>query len=228
MGRQETCRKVYAPLRRAGLEVLEGGVPEVVLPVSVVSATVSCTQEETGRRDAFTDFREPHLIERANRGWYELATSFGLLDANREFLLALPAHRYNPRGDVDQPRRWCRVRLLDTWDVMGAACAIPRGRSVSGYGECLLGSRAGRPEFAMLSLDSTVCVVGTTWQDGIGTLAVPDPGDTVPVRRMIDWEVSGADVPHDRRAQAIAWLRQNTPAGASGRDRSDPTPRPHA
>lgn len=212
MGRQEMHRKVHAPLKRAGLEVLEGGVPCTALPVSVMSAMASCTHEETGRQDAFVGFDDQQLIEQANRGWYALATSFGLFDASREFLLALPAHRYNPRVDLYQPRIWRRVRLLDAWDVMGAACAIRRGRSVLGYDDCLLGSRSGRPEFAMLSLDSTVAVVGTTWQDGIGSLAVPNPGDTEPARRLIDWEATGADVPRDRRAQAIAWLQRDRPA----------------
>ncbi|WP_143660525.1 hypothetical protein [Streptomyces sp. JHA26] len=177
-----------------------------------MSATVSCTHEETGRRDAFVGFDDPHLIEHANRGWYELATSFGLFDVSREFLLALPAYRHNPRVDLEQPSVWRRVRLLDAWDVMGAACSIRRGRSVLGHDECLLGSRSGRPEFAMLSLDSTVSVVGTTWQDGIGSLAVPNPGDTEPVRRLIDWEANGADVSRDRRARAVAWLQRDEPA----------------
>ncbi|WP_404815770.1 hypothetical protein [Streptomyces thermolineatus] len=216
MGRQEMRRKVHAPLKRAGLEVLEGGVPDDALPLFAVGATVSCTHEETGRQDAFVGFDDPHLIEHANRGWYELATSFGLFDANREFLLALPACRYNPRVDLDQPSVWRRVRLLDDWDVMGAACSIRRGRSVLGFDECLLGSRAGRPEFAMLSLDSTVSVVGTTWQDGIGSLAVRNPGDTEVVRRLIDLEANGTEWSRHRRAQAVAWLQRRERAAADG------------
>lgn len=208
MGRQETRRKVFEPLRRAGLEVLDGGVPEAVLPAFAVGATAGCGKE-TGRRDSYVDFDEPHLVERANRGWYELATSSGLLDATREFLLALPAHRYNPRVDLHRRSVWRRVRLLDGWDVMGAACAIRRGRSVLGFDECLLGSRAGRPEFGMLSLDSTVSLVGTTWQHGIGSFVVPNPGSTEAVRRILDWVASGSGWSPEERADAIAWLRRN-------------------
>jgi hypothetical protein len=208
-------RKVFEPLRRAGLEVLEGGVPRAPLPVFAVAATVGCGQE-TGRRDAYVGFGEPDLIGQANRGWYELAVSFGLFGADREFLLALPAHRYHPRVDLCQPYVWRRVRLLDDWDVMGAACGIRRGRSVLGFDDCLLGSRAGRPEFSMLSLDSTVSVVGTTWQGGIGSLAVPDPGDTEPVRRLIDYEASQAEDMRERRLDAMAWLRRDAPAAADG------------
>ncbi|WP_051845040.1 hypothetical protein [Streptomyces globisporus] len=208
MGRREKRRKVFEPLRRAGLEVLEGGVPEPVLPVFAVGVTAGCGKE-TGRRDSYVDFEEPDLIEHANRGWYELATSSGLFGATREFLLALPAHRYNPRVDLERRSTWHRVRLLDEWDVMGAACAIRRGRSVLGFDECLLGSRAGRPEFGMLSLDSSVSLVGTTWQHGIGSFVVPDPGSTQAVRRILDWAADGPDSTPGKRAAALAWLRRS-------------------
>ncbi|MEE1792571.1 hypothetical protein PUR28_17650 [Streptomyces sp. BE308] len=105
------------------------------------------------------------------------------------------------------------MRLLDGWDVMGAACAIVRGTSEHGYPEHLLGSGAGRPEFAMLSLDSTVALIGTTWQSGISSLAVPDPSDTEPVRNMIDWVATREwnpreewfmGAPRSDRAEALA------------------------
>jgi hypothetical protein len=217
MGRQETRRKVFEPLRRAGLEVVEGGVPQGALPMAAVGAIVSCGKE-AGRRDFYLDFVEPDLVERANRGWYELATSAGLFDADREFLLALPAQRFNPRLDVPRSSAWHRVRLLDGWDVMGAACSIRRGRTVAGFDECLLGSRAGRPEFMMLSLDSTVPLVGTTWQGGIGCLTVPEPWRARPVRRMLDWVANATtDFSPEERAEAIAWLRRDESAEVAGR-----------
>ncbi|MEU6235157.1 hypothetical protein [Kitasatospora sp. NPDC047058] len=213
MGRQEMRRKVHEPLRRAGLEVLEGGVPEAPLPVFAVGVTVGCG-EGTGRRNATVGFDDPHLVERANRDWYELATSSGLFGPDREFLLALPARRYNPRVDLDQPYAWRRVRLLDRWDVMGAACAIRRGRNVLGFDDCVLGSRAGRPEFRMLSLDSSVSLVGTTEQHAIGSFTVPDPGGTEAVRRLLDWAANGAEWSREQRAAAVAWLRRHEPAVA--------------
>lgn len=218
LGRQEMRRKVYAPLRRAGLEVIEDGVPDTALPVFATRATISCGNG-TGRQDAFLDYDEPNLIRRANQGWYELATSSRLFGADREFLLALPAHRYSARAASRHRRSvWRRVRLLDTWDIMGAACAIRLGTNEYGHPEHLLGSRAGRPEFAMLSLDSTVAVLGTTWETGISSLAVPNPGDTEPVRRTLDrvanreWHprqewFTGS--PRTERDEALAWLRRH-------------------
>ncbi|MEV5687622.1 hypothetical protein AB0L68_31260 [Streptomyces sp. NPDC052164] len=193
------------------------------MPMFAVGATVSCG-DGTGRRDAYVDFDDPFLIERANQGWYDLATSFRLFGADREFLLALPAHRHSARAACRHRQSvWRRVRLPDDWDVMGAACAIGRGTSEHGYPEHLLGSGAGRPEFAMLSLDSTVALIGTTWQSGISSLAVPDPSDTEPVRNMIDWVATREwdpreewfmGAPRSDRAEALAWLRRNEPGTA--------------
>ncbi|MCX5175543.1 hypothetical protein [Streptomyces virginiae] len=218
MGRQKMRRKVYAPLRRAGLEVIEGGVPEHALPAFVIGAVVSCGPG-TGRRDAYLDYDAPRLVERANQGWYELASDFGLFGADREFLLALPAHCYGAQAASRHRRHvWRRVRLLDDWDVMGAACAIDLGPSAHGYPEYILGAGAGHPGFGMLSLDSSVAVVGTTWQTGITSLAVPDPGGKEVVRAMLEgaatreWDpreewFMGA--PRAKRAEALAWLRHH-------------------
>lgn len=205
-------RKLHAPLRRAGLQVLEGGVPKCPLPVFAVGATVSCG-DGTGRRDMYVDFDAPSLIERANQGWYELATSFRLFGADREFLLALPAHLHSARAASRHRKSvWRRVRLLDDWDVMGAGCAVSRGMNEHGYPEHLLGSGAGRPEFAMLSLDSTVAVIGTTWQNGISSLAVPNPSDTEPVRNTIGWAATSEWDSRSDRAEALAWLRHHEPS----------------
>ncbi|MET9888312.1 hypothetical protein ABZZ20_35395 [Streptomyces sp. NPDC006430] len=224
MGRQEMRRKVYGPLWRAGLEVIEGGIPENPLPVFAVGMAASCGKE-TGRRDAYFDYDDPYLIEHANQGWYDLATSVGLFGADREFLLALPAYRYSQRAASRHRKSvWRRVRLLDHWDVMGAACAIRLGMTEHGYPEHLLGSRAGRPEFAMLSLDSTVALLGTTWQTGISSLAVPSPGDTEPVRSMLnsaankvwdpreEWFMGD---PRSERSEALEWLQLNEPTTAN-------------
>ncbi|MCX4967135.1 hypothetical protein OHA98_20545 [Streptomyces sp. NBC_00654] len=97
----------------------------------------------------------------------------------------------------------------------------PPGASEHGYPEHLLGSRAGRPEFAMLSLDSTVAVLGTTWEAGISYLAMPDPGDTKPVQRRLDWAATRVwdpreewfmGAPRTEREEALAWLRHDEPA----------------
>ncbi|WP_406529723.1 hypothetical protein [Streptomyces sp. I8-5] len=83
-------------------------------------------------------------MERLNKAWYDLATSSGLIDGNREFLLMLP--RGTRTAAEDRRRRtmhvWHRVRLLERWDIMGAGAAT------------FLGIRAGHPGFTMLALDT--------------------------------------------------------------------------
>ncbi|MFE7244493.1 hypothetical protein [Streptomyces sp. NPDC057580] len=204
-------------------------MPESPLPVFAAVYAVSCGPE-TGRRDAYVEYDDPNLIERANRGWYELATSFGLFAADREFLLALPAHRYNAQAAYRHRRHvWRRVRLLDKWDVMGAACSIRLGTSAYGYAEHLLGGGPGRPEFVMLSLDSTLAMSGTTWQAGISSLAVPNPARAQVIRRMLDYaanaEEDGFTVdPRADRAKALAWLRHNEPTAATRDRQAGPVP----
>ncbi|MGX1885689.1 hypothetical protein [Streptomyces sp. NPDC055287] len=177
MDRQEMRRKVFEPLSRAGLRVIEGGVPEAPLPAFAVGAMVHCNKEE-GRRDAYVDFDDPHLIDRATPGWYELASSFGLFDADREFLLALPAHRYNP--DVNLHRRyvWRRAPARQL-GRHGRGVCDPLGKMRARIRRVCLGTPAGRPGFAMLSLDSTVSVVGTTFRTASALWRCP----TQPARR---------------------------------------------
>ncbi|MEV7027161.1 hypothetical protein [Kitasatospora sp. NPDC093558] len=187
MGRQEMRRKVEAPLRRAGLEVLEGGVPRPVLPVSVVGFAL---HRDPGPEDpglVYYDRDEPDLVARANRGWYELASSCGLFGAEREFLLALPVHRFSARAASRHRRKqWRRVRLLERWDLVGAGCSISVGTHELGHPQRLLGFGAGLPGFSMLSLDGSVTVLGTTEQHGMAFHAVSCPGETESVRGRLE------------------------------------------
>ncbi|MFI1586078.1 hypothetical protein [Embleya sp. NPDC020630] len=128
--------------------------------------------------------------------------------------------------DCTQNRRLDALHVpgASVWDMMGAACAIRLGMSERGHPEHLLGSGAGRPEFAMLSLDGTVALFGTTWETGIGSLMVPNPGDTEPVHRGLDWAATRVwdpreewlmGPPRTERDEALAWLRHREPTIAN-------------
>ncbi|MGW9073328.1 hypothetical protein ACWGQT_28280 [Streptomyces yangpuensis] len=95
MGVQERERKIYRPLRQAGLEVIPGAVPDGTIPVV----------RGYGREDVVGGFSHayetPQLVKRLNEDWYELAVSAGLLDHRREFLVMLP------RG-ITTPKAWLR------------------------------------------------------------------------------------------------------------------------
>lgn len=61
---------------------------------------------------------------------------------------------------------WARVRLAESWDIMGAGSAAA------------LGIGFGAPEFAMLSLAGDVIVCGTAGESSIGTVLVTGDGSS--------------------------------------------------
>ncbi|MDX2702911.1 hypothetical protein PV350_08590 [Streptomyces sp. PA03-6a] len=135
MGTQERERKVYRPLRRAGLEVIPNAVPEGVMPFVAGYGSEDFAGGFTHPYDT------PRLVERLNEDWYGLAVSSGLFDHRREFLVQLPHGTHtHPAALRNQGwgrhvrMAWTRVRLLDGWDIMG------RGSS-----SAFLGIHAGRP-----------------------------------------------------------------------------------
>jgi hypothetical protein len=101
-------------------------------------------------------------VERINAAWLTLATRHRLIAGGRQltgdggvFLLSI-------RGGGE--RQWLRVRLVEPWDLAGLGAA-------SG----VLGSGAGRPDFAMLALQGWVAIRATTGEDGVELWALPYP-----------------------------------------------------
>lgn len=183
--------ELVASLGRAGLLWCEAGAPSGALPVAAAWLAVSCRRED-GRRDETVSKGDPRLIEKANAGWLRLAIRHGFMGDEREFLVGVD----RAEKDATPILRWARVRLSKEWDIMGAGAA-------SG----VLGSMAGMPEFVMLSLGGDIIVRGTTWQDSIGSLMVPNP-HLIPIFR--DYvgrrNVNPRTAPRDR-AEGEAWLR---------------------
>ncbi|MDK9496662.1 hypothetical protein QEZ40_001275 [Streptomyces katrae] len=200
MGAEERERKVYRPLRRAGLEVLPDAVPDGVMPFV----------GGYGREDVVGGFSHgydtPGLVERLNEDWYDLAVSTGLFDHRREFLVMLPQGTWTHAAwlrnmhegyHLKPPALWTRVRLLERWDVMGR-----------GAGSAFLGVHAGHPGFGMMALDSSVYVICSTGERGVDVVAVSHPyrSETVlrHLERLAGWHYPG-DNPEFRRRIA-AWL----------------------
>ncbi|MBV1935948.1 hypothetical protein KUF83_05130 [Streptomyces sp. BV286] len=199
MGIRERDRKVYRPLRRAGLEVIPDAVPDGTMPFVHGYGAEDVTGGFSHRYDT------PRLVERLNEDWYDLAVSSGLLDRRREFLVQLPqgtrTHRAALRhlhSDSDTgPSVWTRVRLLERWDIMGR-----------GAGSAFLGVGAGRPGFAMMALDSSVYVHGSTGETGVDVLAVAHPGRSGNILRHLEW-ITVHDSPYVNRefkARIAVWL----------------------
>ncbi|MER6347862.1 hypothetical protein ABT232_25890 [Streptomyces sp. NPDC001532] len=157
----------------------------------------SCRPDE-GRHEARTvlsdhgDRRE--FVAAANASWFGLAREHGLFGPEGEFLLGVPR--------ADRPAEWCRVRLLDEWDLMGA-----------GADAGLFGSAAEGPCFLASSPDGRVVTQTRAHPWGVLSVALARPWRAPTVRRYMEWVVELAfdpDIydPDDwQPAAALAWER---------------------
>ncbi|MDX2702774.1 hypothetical protein PV350_07900 [Streptomyces sp. PA03-6a] len=204
MGIRERDRKVYRPLRRAGLEVIPNAVPDGTMPFVHGYAT-----EDVGGNISHP-YDTPRLVERLNEDWYDLAVASGLFDHRREFLVQLPqgarthqAALWNlHNGGHVAPAVWARVRLLERWDIMGRGAA-----------SAFLGVHAGHPGFAMMALDGSVYLCASTGEAGVDVLTVRHPDRSENVLRHLERIVLDAS-PYVIRAfkeRIAVWLAGRTP-----------------
>ncbi|MER6961672.1 hypothetical protein [Streptomyces sp. NPDC000618] len=203
MGTQERDRKVYRPLRRAGLEVIPDAVPDGTMPFVAGYRAEDVAGGFSHRYDT------PRLVERLNEDWYDLAVSSGLLDDRREFLVQLPqgtrTHRaalQNLPSDSAAPTLWTRVRLLDHWDVMGRGAA-----------SAFLGIHAGHPGFAMMALDGSVYVIASTGEIGGDVFAVRHPDRSENILQYLEG-ITLRDSPYVNREfkeRIAVWLGGRAP-----------------
>ncbi|MFD9934175.1 hypothetical protein ACFWZ6_13725 [Streptomyces massasporeus] len=214
MGIEERERKMYRPLRRAGLEVIPNTVPPGTMPF------VSGYRPEDIVGGFSHPYETPRLVKRLNEDWYELAVSSGLFDHRREFLVLLPHGTYThqallPKEYLHYGRHvpspvWTRVRLLDRWDIMGRGAA-----------SAFLGIRAGHPGFSMMALDSSVYIGCSTGEIGVDVRAVAHPARSENILQDLDWYAHWDYPRADKELQKriAAWLagRARETASRSGR-----------
>ncbi len=160
---------IEASLRTAGISVLDFIWPVPTLPASAAWMLAACDLED-GRIDRVLGLDVPDLIREANIAWWQLVVEYGLLDQDRTFLVSV--------GPVDQEipavPHWARVRLENDWNIAGGA---------TDYG--VLGGPPGRPGFVMMSLDESVLIGGTTWQDSISIIALPRPAAASAIQKFL-------------------------------------------
>ncbi len=164
-----TDADIATVLAAAGLRLIERVRESVQLPLPTGLGPASCGPEH-GRFDLlpheFVDVDDPDLSARVNAGWWRMATEFGLLDEQREFLLAVNdggpggVHRTHPAA------AWVRVRLLDEWDIAGSG--------VFANSESWFARLVG--EFTAVSLDGRMLMNTTVWGNGkVSTIVIrPD------------------------------------------------------
>lgn len=203
---------MYRPLRQAGLEVLPDAVPDGTMPFVAGYGAEDVVGGFSHRYDT------PRLVERLNEDWYDLAVSSGLLDDRRAFLVKLPqgtrTHRAalrNLHRDSAAPTLWTRVRLLDTWDIMGRGAA-----------SAFLGIHAGHPGFAMMALDGSVYVTASTGEIGVDVLAVRHPDRSENILQHLEW-ITLRDSPYANREfkeRIAVWLAGRAPGAVSRSERT--------
>ncbi|WP_225800296.1 hypothetical protein [Streptomyces sp. NK15101] len=214
MGIQERERKMYRPLRRAGLEAIPDAVPDGTMPF-----VFGYRPEDIVGRFSHP-YETPRLVERLNEDWYDLAVSTGLFDHRREFLVLLPhgtrTHQAALReqnqhyGRRSAPEVWTRVRLLDRWDIMGRGAA-----------SAFLGMRAGHPGFGMMALDSSVYISCSTGEIGVDVVAVRHPARSENVLQYLEWYANWDYPRADKELQKriAVWLAGRAPGTVSRSDR---------
>nr|BFE57983.1 hypothetical protein GCM10020063_025090 [Dactylosporangium thailandense] len=186
--------ELRSALATAGLDVIAIADRAIrLLPPKAAGQAMSVPESE-GSRWAQVDIDDPHVRERSNADWYRLSIQSGLFDPARpQFYLAV-------RFD-EETGGWARVELRPEWDLMGAGAAG------------VLGSAWCRPEFAMLALDQSVLVCGTTWQWKIGTFVVPTPRRSSTLRRAVEGLAQSLYSSDGERVEAQRWLETSPERG---------------
>ncbi|MER6448600.1 hypothetical protein [Streptomyces venezuelae] len=164
------------------------------IPPYVAGMVTSCSADE-GRRDRTAALEDPDRVSRANVDWFELATEFGLLSVDRQFLLSISVPHPDSVDDSDVEGVWGLVELMDDWDIMGAGCAVG-----------ITGSPYGCPAFVMSALDGSVFVQGTVWQDTIGTAVLPNPHRVQSLRDVARLNVGKSYRSAAENEDTLAWL----------------------
>ncbi|MEV5969087.1 hypothetical protein [Streptomyces sp. NPDC051921] len=176
-------------LAPAGLVFL--GLMDLELPLIPPSLANMATgyQQRLGKCQIATVGRDaPDYLTKANDSWFELSRAGGLFDDSGEFLLTVP---------LDEQRRdlwWARVRLADTWDLMGAGSAAELGL---GFGE---------PEFTALSVTGDVVAFCASHESAIITTLAAGFADLADLRQHAEWVASQRRMSRQEKEAARRWL----------------------
>ncbi|MGW7308490.1 hypothetical protein ACWGI1_23295 [Streptomyces sp. NPDC054835] len=130
----------------------------------------------------------PDFITKANASWFELCRERGLFGDDQDFLVTVPL--YEGGNDL----WWARVRLAESWDLVGAGSVASLG---SGFGE---------PEFTALSVTGDVaafCCSTTSW---IRTVVATGFAEIDGLRDMAEWKAGYPRTPRQEKAAARRWL----------------------
>jgi hypothetical protein len=162
-----TDAAVAAQLAPAGLHFVERIRGEIRQPLPPHRGPASCLTEHGRFDSAPVAVDDPGLPAKVNADWWRMASEYGLLNDQREFLLGI---YYDIPEYADPDYAWVRVRLDAEWDLVDSRVPVLR----SGFAGLL--TERFIPEFTMLSIDGQVLLNTTVWGNGtINTIAIrPD------------------------------------------------------
>ncbi|MFD1537422.1 hypothetical protein [Nonomuraea guangzhouensis] len=107
------------------------------------------------------------MPDKVNASWFRMATEYGLINDDREFLLSACYARYYETDDGDDDLAWVQVRLLDGWDFVASEVDMLRS------GMAGLFTTRFVPEFTVASLDGRTMMNTTVWGNGtVSTIAI--------------------------------------------------------
>ncbi|HEX5598787.1 MAG TPA: hypothetical protein VFX61_22620 [Micromonosporaceae bacterium] len=165
-----TDADITSALAPAGLQFIKRVHGDVRDPLPPGKGAATCGDED-GRFDSspddIVDVHDPDLAVKVNAGWWRMASEYGLLDEQREFLLAVD---YSEPEAIGFEIGWARVRLLDEWDLAGSGVAAIKSYFAAAFTDRFV------PEFTMLSLDGRMLLNTTVWGNGtVSTIVIrPD------------------------------------------------------
>ncbi|MEH0576635.1 MULTISPECIES: hypothetical protein [Streptomyces] len=176
-------------LAPAGLVFL--GLMDLDLPLIPPALANMATGYQPPSREwprAVVDRGTPDFVTKANEEWYDLSRQGGLFGDDREFLVAVALHE----GGNDL--WWARVRLAESWDLVGAGSASA------------LGSGFGAPEFTALSVTGDVVAFCSSDTASIGTVLAAGFSDLAGLRDLAEWKAGYPRTPRQEKAAARRWL----------------------
>lgn len=157
-----------------------------LIPPTLANAATGYAPPSGGWRRSVIERDAPDFVATANKGWFDLSREGGLFGDDREFLVAVEVQG----GDF----WWARVRLDESWDVVGAGSADA------------LGIGFGAPEFVMLSVSGDVIVAGRTGDSSVGTVLVTGFSDVVGLCEHAEWKAGWQGTPQQEKAAIRRWL----------------------
>ncbi|WP_101789144.1 hypothetical protein [Nonomuraea indica] len=167
-----TDAEMAALLAPAGLHFIgRRNRDEVRLPSLPPNHSAASARPEHGRFDSHSDeipeVDDPDMPNKVNASWFRMATEYGLLNEDREFLLAVDYAGDDGADDGEDHRGWAHVRLLDDWNWVTSEIDQLRSWIAATF------TRRFVPEFTVVSLDGKVMMNTTVWGNGtVSTIAI--------------------------------------------------------